>query len=369
MITDSDRMHFAFFLPTLACGGAERVFLHLIQGLLSSGHNVDLVLTRAGGPLLSAVPPGAQIIDLSCTRTIYSLFKLTRYLRDRRPDVLISSLNTNNMIAAWAGKLAGGKTRVFIRQANTLSMTLKTMNRGTRRLFLLLIRCSYLFAEGIIVVSKGVAEDLHQLMRLTEGRVRVIYNPVVIPSPAEANEETYGMDWFAPGCPPVILGVGKLEAQKDFATLIHAFNRVRKERQAHLLILGDGSKRQVLEGLIEELGLAGLVRMPGFVHDPYIYMRRAKVFVLSSAWEGLPNVLLEAIACGCPVISTDCPSGPNEILEHGRWGEIVAVGDEKGMATKICSILDGNFDSSLLVTRSLDFSLERICSEYVEACR
>lgn len=368
-MSNPGRIHFAFFLPALGGGGAERVFVNLCQGMLASGHRVDLVMTRATGPLLSEVPPDVKIIDLDCSRTVYSLISLVRYLRTRRPDVLISSLNTCNIIAALARKLAGGGSRVFIRQANTLSMTLGAMSTWTRRLFFLLIRYSYPCADGIIVVSKDAAEDLRQLLGFPENRVRVIYNPVVIPPLAEATEHPQSMDWFSPGCPPVILGVGKLEFQKDFPTLIRAFNKVRKERKAHLLILGEGSQRKSLEHLIEELNLTGLVRLPGFIHNPYVYMRRANVFVLSSAWEGLPNVLLEAIACGCPVVSTDCPSGPKEILEHGKWGEMVPVGDVDGMAAKICSILAGNVDASLLVTRSLDFSLERICTEYVKACR
>jgi glycosyltransferase involved in cell wall biosynthesis len=368
MMSNPDRIHFAFFLPALMGGGAERVFLNLCHGMLASGHRVDLVMTRATGALLSEVPPDVKIVDLACSRTVYSLISLVRYLRTRRPDVLISSLNTCNIIAALAGKLAGGKTRVYIRQANTLSMTLAAMSAWSRRLFFLMIRYSYPCADGIIVVSQNAAEDLRQLMGFPENKVKVIYNPVVIPSPAKT-ENPKEMDWFLPGCPPVILGVGKLESQKDFPTLIRAFNEVRKERQAHLLILGEGSQRNALEELVEELDLTHLVRLPGFVHDPYAYMRRANVFVLSSAWEGLPNVLLEAIACGCPVVSTDCPSGPKEILEEGKWGEMVPVGDVDGMAAKICSILGGNFDSSLLVTRSHDFSLKRICSEYIEACR
>ena len=368
-MSNHDKIHFSFFLPALGGGGAERVFLNLCQGMLASGHRVDLVMTRATGPLLSEVPPGVTIVDLACSRTVYSLISLVRYLRNRRPDVLISSLNTCNIIAALARKLAGGGTRVYIRQANTLSMTLGAMSTWTRRLFFLMIRYSYPCADGIIVVSRDAAEDLRQLLGFPKNKVKVIYNPVVIPSLAEETENLHEMDWFLPGCPPVILGVGKLESQKDFPTLIRSFNKVRKERQAHLLILGEGSQRKLLEELVLELNLAGLVRLPGFVHDPYAYMRKANVFVLSSAWEGLPNVLLEAIACGCPVVSTDCPSGPKEILEHGKWGEMVPVGDVDGMAAKICSILGGNFDSSQLVTRSRDFSLERICSEYIETCR
>ena len=359
--------HFAFFLPALNGGGAERVFLHLAEGLLAEGHSVDMVMTRASGPLLTEVPPNAMIFDLNCRRNIYSLPRLMDYLRRRRPDVLISSLNTCNIVAALAGKLSRAGTRVFIRQANTLSMTLNRAESRAGRLLLMAIRLSYPLADGIIAVSNGVAQDLREFAGLPEARTKVIYNPVLIPP--ECTGETPGMDWFEPDCPPVILAVGKLESQKDFGTLIRAFALLQRQRPAHLLILGEGSQRKNLERIVDELGLLGRVRLPGFVRNPYAYMRRANVFVLSSAWEGLPNVLLQAMACGCPVVSTDCPSGPREILKGGELGEMVPVGDIPAMAAKIAAVLDGKADRESLIARSREFSLDRICREYVEVCR
>jgi glycosyltransferase involved in cell wall biosynthesis len=171
--------------------------------------------------------------------------------------------------------------------------------------------------------------------------------------------------WLAGGEPPVILGVGRLATQKDFSTLLHAFARVRSQRPARLLILGEGDKRFELEALAQNLGLARDVRLPGYADNPFAYMRRCSVFVLSSAYEGLPTVLIEAMACGAPVVSTDCPSGPAEILEGGRYGCLVPIGDPDAMASAILTILQDAPDTTRTRQRAEMFSIEASVDQYL----
>jgi len=215
-----------------------------------------------------------------------------------------------------------------------------------------------------VAVSRGVADDLARLTGLPREKIQVIYNPVVTPELFVKAEEPLGHPWFAAGEPPVILGVGRLHEAKDFQTLIRAFALVRKKRVARLVILGEGEERPKLEALVRELGLEEEVALPGFVDNPFKYMKRAGVFVLSSQWEGFGNVLVEAMACGTPVVSTACPSGPEEILENGRWGRLVSVGDVDALAEAIILTLDDKNHPDV-ARRALDFGVQRAIDEYI----
>ena len=228
-----------------------------------------------------------------------------------------------------------------------------------------LMKIFYPRADGVVAVSKGVADDLAVVIGLPRERITVIYNPVVTPELLQKAQEPIDHPWFHPGEPPVILGVGRLTKQKDFPTLIQAFALVRKERPARLIILGEGEDRYELEELIRKLGIASDVDMPGFVDNPYKYMAYSTVFVLSSAWEGLPTVLIEAMACGCPVVSTNCHSGPAEILENGKYGKLVAVGDAAGLAEAMVGTLDAP-ESLNVVRRAQDFGVEQAVAGYLE---
>jgi glycosyltransferase involved in cell wall biosynthesis len=226
-----------------------------------------------------------------------------------------------------------------------------------------LARWFYPWADAIVTVSQGSAEDLARL-GLSSDCIKVIYNPVVTPELFEKVTEPVEHPWFEPGSPPVILGVGRLEKQKDFPTLIRAFAQVRQQRPARLMILGEGQERPDLETLVQELGLAENVALPGFVANPYAYMGKAALFVLSSLFEGLPTVLIEAMATETPVVSTDCKSGPAEILANGQYGKLVAVGDVKGMAEAIISTLEAPPNSEALKLRAAEFSLEKAVAQY-----
>ena len=199
----------------------------------------------------------------------------------------------------------------------------------------------YPWADGIVAVSQGVGDDLAQFVDLDGKHIHVIYNPVVRPELHELARQPLDHPWFRPGEPPVVLGVGRLNPQKDFGTLIRAFAKVVQTREARLLILGEGAQRDELEALVKELHLVQQVSLPGFATEVYAYMSRASLFVLSSKWEGLPGVLIEAMCCGTPVVSTDCPSGPREILKNGMYGDLVPMGSVDALADAIATNLDG----------------------------
>jgi glycosyltransferase involved in cell wall biosynthesis len=325
----------ALFLPSLRGGGAERVMVNLARGFVERGLRVDLVLARAEGPYLSQVPKEVRVVDLGARRVLYSLPGLVRYLRRERPQAMLSALNHANIVAIWAKLLARVQTRLVVAEHSTLSRSTENASSVRAKLLPLLIKTFYPYADAVVAVSRGVAEDLVTTTKLPMEKIKVIYNPVITPELFAKAEEPLDHPWFRPGEPPVVLGVGRLTQAKDFPTLIRAFALVRKERPARLMILGEGEERPKLEALVRELGLEEDVALPGFVGNPYKYIARAGVFVLSSAWEGLPTTLVEALALGTPVVSTNCKSGPEEILEEGRWGRLVPVGNIEELAKAI----------------------------------
>ena len=330
----------AFFLRYVGGGGAERVILNLIQKLAEMGLKVDLVLAIGGGPFIKYVCPKVRIIDLKAPRLAVCLPKLVKYLKNEQPKTLLSTLHYNNEFAILAKIISGTSTRVIVREANTVSRQAEASSQLKKRLIPIFIRYLYPFADGIIAVSQGVANDLAQITGLPKNRFRVIYNPTIVPDLLEKMKEPIDHPWFNQTSFPIVLGVGKLQEQKDFPTLIYAFAQVRKIREAKLVILGWGPDRPKLEALIHELGLEGDVMLLGHVNNPYAYMAHSNVFALSSLWEGLPNVLIEAMATGVPVISTNCESGPSEILDNGKYGHLIPVGNSQALAEKILSALD-----------------------------
>jgi glycosyltransferase involved in cell wall biosynthesis len=335
----SDVSRVAIFLPSLRGGGAERVFLTLANGFLQRGISVDLLLAEAVGPYLTEIPPSVRVIDLRRRRVLTSLPRLIRYLRAERPEVLLSTMSHANITALWARHLAGGSTRIIVREANTLGVSTR---RGSlrNRLMPWLVRMCYPWADQIVAVSEGVAASVLDMTGLPPSKVRVLPNPIVTPELKARAAEPLDHPWFLAGAPPVILGVGRLVGQKDFPTLIRAFAAVRAQRAARLIILGEGADRPRLESLVRDLGVSADTQLPGRTPNPFSYMARAAVFVLSSAWEGMPGVLIQALACGAPVVATDCESGPREVLAGGKFGGLVPVGDHAALARAITAALD-----------------------------
>ena len=215
-----------------------------------------------------------------------------------------------------------------------------------------------------MAVSHGVGDSLAELADIPRERITTIYNPTVTPDLHAGARVPLDHPWFRPDAPPVVPGAGRLVPPKDFPTLLRAFARVRAQRPARLVILGEGKRRGELETLAATLGITADTAMPGFVENPYPYMARAAVFVLSSVREGLPNVLIEALACGCPVVSTDCPSGPAEVLDGERYGRLVPTGDDAALARALCATLEKAPPRERLIERGRFFSVDRAVEQY-----
>jgi glycosyltransferase involved in cell wall biosynthesis len=329
----------ALFLPSLVGGGAERVMVNLAQGMTERGLAVDVVVAAAEGPLVAQLPSKARLIDLRAGRVLRSLGPLSGYLRRERPRAVVSSMGHANLVALWAARLAPGRTPVLATVHNTMSRS--TPQQGLMAgLWPYLLRTFYPWASAIVAVSRGAADDLAQTSGIPRDRIEVVYNPVITPELMAQARRRPEHPWFADGAPPVVVAVGRLTRQKDFPTLVRAFAEVRQGRNLRLLILGEGEERPALEALTRELGVADDVSLPGFRDDAMACMGRAALFVLSSAWEGLPTVLIEAMAAGTRVVSTDCPSGPREILQDGRLGALVPVGDAGSLARAMADGLD-----------------------------
>ncbi|HEY9706701.1 MAG TPA: glycosyltransferase [Oculatellaceae cyanobacterium] len=361
-----DSSHIAIHLHTLFNGGIERVMVNLTRNFIERGLRVDLVLNELGYYVSQwEFPPEVRIVDLKAPKLLTRVPNLRHYLRQEQPTALLSANHYANEAALLAKRLSGVSTRVVVSDHTALSLEAEHSPRlGLRHWSPYAVRFLYPWADGIITVSQGVAKDLAGLTGLPMERIQTIYNPLVTPDILEKAKEPVDHPWFAPGELPVIIGVGRLEEQKDFPTLIRAFAQVRQVRPARLMILGQGSQLSRLNALVGELGLENDVAMLGFVQNPYAYIARAAVFTLSSAWEGFGNVLVESMVLGTPVVSTDCQSGPAEILDNGKYGELVPVGDSEAIAQAILSVLSGK-------AKSVDpawlkqFTLENIAQKYL----
>jgi glycosyltransferase involved in cell wall biosynthesis len=338
-MTTNQSPHIAIFLPTLGGGGAERVMLNLAEAFGRRDATVEVVVGSAAGELAGAVPEGVGLVDLGAGRIARSIGPLAGYLRQQRPDVLIASIGHANLAALAARAWSRTRTRVVVTEH--LAVDAHPTGLGDRA-FRTLARWCYPRARAIVAVSHGVAESFAAATRLPRDAIQVVYNPVLTPEFWRRVEARCDHPWFAEGEPPVVIGVGRLAPQKDFTTLIRAFARIRRRLVARLMVLGEGPERAALEREVAAQGLrlGDDVALPGFVADPYPYMAAAGAFVLSSRREGLPTVLIEALASGTRVIATACESGPDEILAGGRYGTLVPVGDVDAMADAVGRALE-----------------------------
>lgn len=361
-------MHIALFVPSLIGGGAERVALNLAHGMCEQGMQVDLVLAQATGDYIDAVDPRVNMVDLGNKRVLTAIPSMVRYLRRARPDAMIAFMDHANLIALWSRALSSVKFQLIVNIQSNL-MRRRQAEGLKERIIQQLASWFYPQADYVVAVSNGVAESIHKALNYPLQQIQTIENPVIVPPVRDKTEIPLPHPWFADENIPVIVGVGRLHPAKDFATLIKAFSQLRKARQARLIILGEGQERDSLEALMQELGIVDDVSLPGFVDNPYDYLIHARLFVLSSRWEGFPNVLVEALAHGCPVVSTDCESGPAEILEDGQYGPLVPLQSPDALAKAMADTLDSPLSPEKLRARSLMFSLERITGDYITLLR
>jgi len=362
-----DKKRIAIYIPILNIGGAELMMLILAGCFLKSGFAVDLVLSKKAGPLLQLVPEGARLIDLGGKRMLASIWPLAHYLRREHPDAIISGLDIANIIVVWAKLLAFSRTRTLLTIHSHMSILAKDSGRIRDRLYPWLLHLFYRYAYGIVAISNGAAREASRTAGIPLTKIKVVNNPIEIEKIPQLSCVDVEHAWFSPdNNTPVILSVGRMTSAKDYPTLVRAFALLRQRRSARLVILGDGDECSNLEVLVGQMGIAADVYLPGFDLNPYRYMSRCNVFVLSSYFEGFAIVLAEALACGAQVVSTDCPSGPAEILEDGKYGRLVPVGDAVALARAIEDALDHPFPVEGLKERAKAFSSETAVHAYLQ---
>ena len=394
-------MKIAILLKSFAAGGVERITLILARHLVERGHQVSLIVLKNRGPLAGKVDRRVEVqplksrlsilgralvlradpwgvcesfrpvlLPIKADKTICFLPALVRAIRKLQPEAVLAAMPYVNLEAVWATELAGSRARVVVNENIEISPYIEE-RRGWRHSYLLpLMARTYARANAIVGASNGVGDDLARATGLDRNRITTIYNPIVTTEMLEEALKPVDHPWFRSDSPPVVINIGRLADQKSHPTLLQAFARVRSQRNMRLVILGGAgtaektARRQgELMRVARDLGIEEDVQLLGFKENPYPYLARAGVFTLSSRYEGLPTVLVEAMACGCPVVSTACP-GSVEILEDGKYGQIVPIGDADALGQAINKTLDSPPNTDTLKRRSLDFSAERSAEQF-----
>ena len=355
----------SLLMPNLIGGGAERVAVNLANSFTQRGYAVDMVLLSATGDFLSDLHPDVNVVDLKVDRMRRVLFPLINYLRQARPAAVLACMWPLTIAAVVARALSRVPTRVVVAEHTTWSRDELLQRPTVEWQIRTSIQRVFPWADGIVAVSQGAADDLAQFARLNAKNITTIYNPVVGEAKPPAPTPIPPAGWWS-GPHHKLLAVGTLKSIKDYATLLNAFALLLQRADARLLILGEGECRPALEAQIRQLGIEASVFMPGFVKDISPYYQQADLHVLSSTGEGLPTVIIEALAAGTPVVSTDCPSGPREILRDGQFGCLVSVGNAAALADAMAESLAATHDTAALIARAQDFSIDKAVDRYLE---
>lgn len=358
--------HILILLPNLGGGGAERLAVYLANDWVARGYAVEFILLKNEGALLPLLSPAIRVTSLNVDRIKWSIWPLRHHLKRTRPDVVWVGMwpLTSAAVIAWLFARRQGK--IFLTDHNQLSISCVRELDISPLWLRIVMNATYPFATGVMAVSKGVAADMCRLSGFAEDRIKVIYNPAARGVTAERAAAALREQLWGQGFTHHILTVGSFKLQKNHALLIRAFAKLPRSLNAKLTILGEGDLRPVMEQQIAELGLQDRVSLPGFYQDPYPWFLSADLFVLSSDWDGFGNVIVEALECGVPIVSTDCPSGPTEILEDGRYGRLVPVGDVDALAAAMIASLNEAPARESLMNRAKDFSVDRISEEYLD---
>ena len=331
--------------------------------------SIEFLVASEQGPFRELLDPRVQLRVLGARSVFLAIPALAMYLRRAHPAVVLTALTNVNIAILLARILARQDTRIVISERNNFSSVARYSHSWRNRWLLpWLARLTYPMAEEIVGISRGTVDDLASSIGLPVDRMTTIYNPVVVPGMGSTDCTTAAAvhPWVKQRMDvPLIIASGRLEPQKDYPTLLRAIRRVCVRRPVHLLVLGEGAERRNLEALASKLGIANNVCFMGFVDQPLAFMRQADLFVMSSAWEGFGNVLVEALYCGLPVVSTDCPSGPSEILENGRYGTLVPVGHDRLFADAIIASLDAPGSADERHRRAQAFSVSVIADQYM----
>lgn len=355
----------AILLPDLNGGGAEKISVNLANEMYRRGYIVDMVLMRAEGDFLSLLDPGINVVDFKAKRLRSGFIPLISYLHKVKPSAMLACMWPLTIMALAAKLVLRSKTRMVVAEHNTWSREQSTFSAVKRKLIPLSMRSLFPYADAIVAVSEGAAEDFADYTELPRKSITTIYNPIVEVEDMAHSAESELPDMIWSGARYRVLTVGNIKEQKNHDLLIRAFSILRLSIDAQLLILGEGPLRKDMERLITELNLQDCVNMPGFISNTKPIYRHAGVFVLSSDWEGLPTVLVEAMAVGTPVVSTDCPSGPREILDEGAIGSLVPMRDANALALAMMNALVNGQDVRALKNRAQDFSVKVATDKYL----
>ena len=342
---NTKKIKIAFFIPTLGGGGAERNIINFIKNFDKKKYEVSLVLGERKGELLSEIPKGISTINFGTINSFKIFFRLIKYFQTTEADIFISTFPRFNIISLLAKIFSKTKIKIIVIEQSTISLlplVAKTfIDRIISRFCLpYFVRLIYPMADAIVCVSKGVADDLSKFIPHQKSRIKVIYNPIIDKRIYQLAKEQVINQWFSDSKIPVILSAGRLIKAKDYPNFLKAAKLVLQEKVARFVVLGEGIEKIKLENIAKKLGISDNIVFLGFQKNPYKYMKNADVFVLSSFKEGFGNVIVEAMACGVPIISTDCKSGPSEIIKNGENGILVPIRDPKALSMAILKLLD-----------------------------